>query len=38
MRFQLAEFSMNIANTAHISGALLGMLLGKVPFFSKGGV
>ncbi|NRA90598.1 MAG: rhomboid family intramembrane serine protease [Simkaniaceae bacterium] len=38
MRFQLAEFSMNIANTAHISGALFGMLLGRIPFFSKGSI
>ncbi|MCB1084640.1 MAG: rhomboid family intramembrane serine protease [Chlamydiia bacterium] len=37
IRFQLAEFSMNIANTAHITGAFTGALLGRIPFFSKGG-
>ncbi len=38
IRFQVADFSMNIANTAHISGALTGIALGRIPFFSKGGV
>ncbi|MCB1110103.1 MAG: rhomboid family intramembrane serine protease [Chlamydiia bacterium] len=38
IRFHIAEFSMNIANTAHISGALVGMILGRIPLFSKGGV
>ncbi|WP_194848173.1 rhomboid family intramembrane serine protease [Candidatus Neptunochlamydia vexilliferae] len=38
IRFQIANFSMNIANTAHISGALTGIVLGRIPFFSKGGV
>lgn len=37
IRFQINEFSMNIANTAHISGALTGIVLGKIPVFSKGG-
>ncbi|MCB1106939.1 MAG: rhomboid family intramembrane serine protease [Chlamydiia bacterium] len=36
IRFHIAEFSMNIANTAHISGALVGILLGRIPLFSKG--
>jgi GlpG protein len=36
IRFQLAQFSMNIANTAHITGALTGIVLGRIPFFSKG--
>lgn len=38
IRFQLANFPMNIANTAHITGALTGIILGRIPFFSKGGV
>lgn len=36
MRFELAKFDMNIANTAHITGALTGILLGRIPLFSKG--
>lgn len=36
IRFHVAEFSMNIANTAHITGALTGILLGRVPFLAKG--
>ncbi|MCP5506440.1 MAG: rhomboid family intramembrane serine protease [Chlamydiales bacterium] len=38
IRFQLADFSMNIANTAHIIGAITGIILGRIPFFSKGAV
>lgn len=38
IRFQIADFSMNIANTAHISGAIIGIILGRIPFFSKGTV
>lgn len=30
----LASFSPGIANTAHLSGAALGILLGFLPFFS----
>lgn len=36
IRFQIADFSMNIANTAHISGAIIGIVLGRIPLFSKG--
>ena len=32
--FSSVEFPLNIANTAHISGALLGAFLGKFKFFS----
>ncbi len=28
-------FSANIANTAHISGGILGLILGRFPFFSR---
>lgn len=38
IRFHLADFSMNIANTAHIVGAMTGIVLGRIPFFSKGAV
>ena len=38
IRFNLANFPMNIANTAHLSGAITGMILGRIPFFSKGNV
>lgn len=38
IRFQVAEFSMKLANTAHISGAIVGAILGRIPFFSKGAV
>lgn len=38
IRFQLADFPMNIANTAHITGAITGIILGRIPFFSKGAV
>lgn len=38
IRFQIAEFSMNIANTAHITGAIVGIILGRIPLFSKGAV
>ncbi len=36
VRFQVADFSMNIANTAHITGAIVGIILGRIPLFSKG--
>lgn len=32
--FGLGTFSANIANTAHIAGAVVGALLGRMPFFS----
>ncbi len=32
--FGWGSFSPNIANTAHIAGALIGALLGKMPYFS----
>lgn len=38
IRFNIAEFDMNIANTAHIVGALTGIVLGRISFFSKGAV
>ena len=34
--FDVSPFSMNIANTAHIVGALTGILLGSISSFSKG--
>lgn len=34
MMLGLSEIDFNIANTAHISGVLIGMLLGKMSFFS----
>ena len=37
IRFQIADFTMNIANTAHIGGAITGMILGRIPYFSKRG-
>lgn len=33
--FSLVKITPNIANTAHIIGGLVGMLLGKFPFFSR---
>lgn len=36
LRFSIANFSINIANTAHIVGAITGIILGRIPFFSKG--
>lgn len=38
IRFDIAKFEMNIANMAHISGGLIGMALGRFPFFSREGV
>ncbi|MCB1080922.1 MAG: rhomboid family intramembrane serine protease [Chlamydiia bacterium] len=38
MRFEVANFPMNIANTAHISGAITGAVLGRIPLFSKGNI
>jgi len=38
LRFNIQNFPMNIANTAHISGALTGIVLGRIPLFSKGSV
>ena len=38
IRFHIANFPLNIANTAHIVGALTGIALGRIPIFSKGGV
>lgn len=35
LAFHLAHFDMVIANTAHITGALCGILLAKIPFFYK---
>jgi GlpG protein len=35
--FTAVKFSPNIANTAHIVGGLTGMLLGRIPLFSRGG-
>ncbi len=34
--FELGNFPISIANTAHISGALSGLVLGRVPFLAKG--
>lgn len=34
-RFHLTEFSMNIANSAHIAGAITGMVLGSMSLFAK---
>lgn len=36
VRYGIANFPMNIANTAHIVGGCTGLLLGRVPLFSKG--
>ncbi|CCB89927.1 rhomboid protease glpG [Simkania negevensis Z] len=36
MRTGAVEFPMNIANTAHITGAIVGALLGRIPFFARG--
>jgi len=36
MRTGAVEFPMNIANTAHITGAIVGALLGRIPFLSRG--
>jgi len=33
--FDVTEFSLNIANTAHVSGAIAGMLFAKIPIFSR---
>ena len=33
--FQLGTFNITIANTAHVSGAICGMVLAKIPFFYK---
>jgi len=33
--FNVSRFSLNIANTAHIVGGLTGILLARVPFFSR---
>ncbi len=38
LRFNIQNFPMNIANTAHIAGALTGIVLGRIPIFSKGSV
>ncbi|MDN3508855.1 MAG: rhomboid family intramembrane serine protease [Candidatus Neptunochlamydia sp.] len=38
IRSQIVDSSMNIANTAHISGAIIGIILGRIPLFSKGAV
>ena len=38
IRFGVAEFEMNIANTAHISGGIIGIILGRLPFFNRGGM
>jgi GlpG protein len=38
IRFQIANFPLNIANTAHIVGALTGIALGRIPLFTKGGI
>ncbi len=35
IRFGIANFSTNIANTAHIAGAIAGILLGKISLFAK---
>lgn len=34
--FRVIELSANIANTAHIVGGLSGIVLGRIPFFSRG--
>lgn len=34
--FELAQVSVNIANTAHVVGGGLGILLARIPFFSRG--
>ena len=36
IRYNIANFPLNIANTAHLSGAISGLVLGRIPFFSKG--
>jgi len=36
MRTGVVNFPMNIANTAHITGAMTGALLGRIPFLSRG--
>jgi GlpG protein len=33
--FSVASFSLSIANTAHVSGGLMGILLGRCPFFAR---
>ncbi len=33
--FKITDRSANIANTAHIVGGLVGMLLGRIPFFAR---
>ncbi len=35
--FGVTNLSANIANTAHIAGGLVGMLMARIPFLSKGG-
>jgi GlpG protein len=32
--FNIQSFSPNIANTAHIAGGLVGVILGRIPFFA----
>jgi GlpG protein len=34
--FSVIQISPNIANTAHIIGGIVGILLGRMPFFSRG--
>lgn len=34
--FHVIELSANIANTAHIIGGLVGMLLARIPYFARG--
>ena len=36
VRYNIANFPLNIANTAHLSGAAVGIVFGKMSFFSKG--
>ncbi len=34
--FNIAQFEINIANTAHISGGIVGLLLGRMSLFKRG--
>ncbi len=35
IRFKIADFPISIANAAHISGALIGVLCARIPIFSR---
>lgn len=34
-KFSITQVPINIANTAHITGGVVGLILGRLPFFSK---